>query len=233
MRTDSHARLSRRRSVIFILIILATARWQRIFLWIPYAGTRQCPRRASRGPRTRGSAGCGSQPPAGRTSRSTQRVGTVQASFTIGIHSQLDGIMQEALFTEGQHVKKGDVLAQIDRRPFQAASSMRPWQRRPRTRPCWFRPKRTLRAPRHGHQKLRNSTGRRSRTGQGRSAQGSDRCRRSIDRRARTNSLFHIDQGAETKHVSGYAKSILATLFTPPTRARLRVWFMTKPSAVR
>jgi membrane fusion protein, multidrug efflux system len=47
-------------------------------------------------------------------------LGTVQASFTIGIHSQVDGIMQKVLFTEGQHVKKGDVLAQIDPRPFQA-----------------------------------------------------------------------------------------------------------------
>lgn len=47
-------------------------------------------------------------------------LGTVQASFTIGIHSQLDGIMQQVLFTEGQHVKKGDLLAQIDPRPFQA-----------------------------------------------------------------------------------------------------------------
>ena len=47
-------------------------------------------------------------------------LGAVSASFTIGIHSQLDGIMQEVLFKEGQHVKKGDVLAQIDKRPFQA-----------------------------------------------------------------------------------------------------------------
>ena len=48
-------------------------------------------------------------------------LGTVQASFTIAIHSQVDGIMQEVLFTEGQHVKKGDVLAKIDPRLFQAA----------------------------------------------------------------------------------------------------------------
>jgi multidrug efflux system membrane fusion protein len=48
-------------------------------------------------------------------------LGTVQASFTIGIHSQVEGIMQEVPFTEGQHVKKGDVLARIDPRPFQAA----------------------------------------------------------------------------------------------------------------
>jgi multidrug efflux system membrane fusion protein len=48
-------------------------------------------------------------------------LGTVQASFTVAIHSQVDGKLQEVLFTEGQHVKKGDVLAKIDPRLFQAA----------------------------------------------------------------------------------------------------------------
>ena len=48
-------------------------------------------------------------------------LGAVQASFTVGIHSQVDGKLQEVLFTEGQHVKKGDVLATIDPRLFQAA----------------------------------------------------------------------------------------------------------------
>jgi multidrug efflux system membrane fusion protein len=48
-------------------------------------------------------------------------LGTVQASFTVGIHSQVDGKLQEVFFTEGQHVKKGDLLARIDPRLFQAA----------------------------------------------------------------------------------------------------------------
>jgi multidrug efflux system membrane fusion protein len=48
-------------------------------------------------------------------------LGTVQGSFTIAIHSQVDGIMQEVLFTEGQHVRKGDVLVRIEPRLFQAA----------------------------------------------------------------------------------------------------------------
>jgi multidrug efflux system membrane fusion protein len=48
-------------------------------------------------------------------------LGTVQASFTVGIHSQVDGKLQEVLFIEGQHVKKGDILAKIDPRLFQAA----------------------------------------------------------------------------------------------------------------
>ena len=48
-------------------------------------------------------------------------LGTVQASSTVRIYSQVDGKLQEVLFTEGQHVKKGDVLAKIDPRLFQAA----------------------------------------------------------------------------------------------------------------
>jgi multidrug efflux system membrane fusion protein len=48
-------------------------------------------------------------------------LGTVQATFTVGIHSQVDGKLQDVFFKEGQRVKKGDVLAKIDPRLFQAA----------------------------------------------------------------------------------------------------------------
>lgn len=48
-------------------------------------------------------------------------LGNVQAVATVGIHSQVDGKLQEVLFTEGQRVHKGDVLAKIDPRLFQAA----------------------------------------------------------------------------------------------------------------
>jgi multidrug efflux system membrane fusion protein len=48
-------------------------------------------------------------------------LGTVQALVTVAIHSQVDGNLQQVLFTEGQRVKKGDVLAKIDPRLFQAA----------------------------------------------------------------------------------------------------------------
>src|SRR5205085_604957 len=48
-------------------------------------------------------------------------LGTVQASFTVGIHPQVDGKLLQVLFTEGQHVKKGDLLAKIDPRLYQAA----------------------------------------------------------------------------------------------------------------
>ena len=48
-------------------------------------------------------------------------LGTVQATFTVGIHSQVDGKLQDVFFKEGQHVKKGDVLAKIAPRLFQAS----------------------------------------------------------------------------------------------------------------
>lgn len=48
-------------------------------------------------------------------------LGSVQATFTVGIHSQVDGKLEQVLFAEGQHVKKGDLLAKIDPRLYQAA----------------------------------------------------------------------------------------------------------------
>src|SRR6202162_1388754 len=48
-------------------------------------------------------------------------LGTVQALYTVGIHAQVDGKLQDVLFKEGQRVKKGDVLAKIDPRLYQAA----------------------------------------------------------------------------------------------------------------
>jgi membrane fusion protein, multidrug efflux system len=48
-------------------------------------------------------------------------LGTVQASQTVAIHPQVEGVLEDVLFTEGQQVKKGDVLARIEPRLFVAA----------------------------------------------------------------------------------------------------------------
>jgi len=48
-------------------------------------------------------------------------LGSVQASFTVGIRPQVDGKLEAVLFTEGQQVRKGDVLARIDPRLYVAA----------------------------------------------------------------------------------------------------------------
>jgi len=48
-------------------------------------------------------------------------LGTVSASNTVSIHSQITGVLQSVNFTEGQEVQQGDTLATIDPRPLQAA----------------------------------------------------------------------------------------------------------------
>jgi multidrug efflux system membrane fusion protein len=50
-----------------------------------------------------------------------QGLGTVQAFYTVTVTARVDGELQKIGFTEGQEVHKGDLLAQIDPRPNQAA----------------------------------------------------------------------------------------------------------------
>ena len=48
-------------------------------------------------------------------------LGTVEALNTASIQSQVIGVLEQVYFTEGQTVKKGDVLAKIDPRLYEAA----------------------------------------------------------------------------------------------------------------
>jgi membrane fusion protein, multidrug efflux system len=48
-------------------------------------------------------------------------LGTVQAYYTVTVTARVDGELQKIAFTEGQTVHRGDLLAQIDPRPNQAA----------------------------------------------------------------------------------------------------------------
>jgi membrane fusion protein, multidrug efflux system len=48
-------------------------------------------------------------------------LGTVQAFYTVKVNSRVDGELEKVAFAEGQDVKRGDLLAQIDPRPYQAA----------------------------------------------------------------------------------------------------------------
>ena len=48
-------------------------------------------------------------------------LGTVQAFYTVTVHTRVDGELDKVLFTEGQEVKTGDLLGVVDPRPYQAA----------------------------------------------------------------------------------------------------------------
>lgn len=50
-----------------------------------------------------------------------RNIGAVQAGQTAAIRSRVDGTLEEIFFTEGQEVKRGDLIARIDPRSFQAA----------------------------------------------------------------------------------------------------------------
>jgi multidrug efflux system membrane fusion protein len=47
-------------------------------------------------------------------------LGTVQAFYTVTVTARVDGQIDKVAFTEGQDVKKGTLLVQIDPRPYQA-----------------------------------------------------------------------------------------------------------------
>ena len=70
-------------------------------------------------------------------------VGTVEASSIVQVKSQVAGQLLRVAFTEGQNVAKGDLLFEIDPRPFQEAlrQAEAPWaatgRRSPRRRRCW------------------------------------------------------------------------------------------------
>jgi multidrug efflux system membrane fusion protein len=53
--------------------------------------------------------------------RRIESVGTVQALRTVAVKSQVDGVIAQVNFREGDEVKAGDLLVSLDRRPFENA----------------------------------------------------------------------------------------------------------------
>src|ERR1700726_519185 len=48
-------------------------------------------------------------------------LGTVTSTYTVTVHSRVDGQLEKIHFIEGQVVKQGQLLAELDPRPYQAA----------------------------------------------------------------------------------------------------------------
>ena len=51
--------------------------------------------------------------------RQVESIGTVQAQRTVSVKSQVDGVIAQVNFKEGDDVKVGDLLVSLDRRPFE------------------------------------------------------------------------------------------------------------------
>jgi multidrug efflux system membrane fusion protein len=118
--------------ILLLLVILGAAAWYAWPLWRDRAAgaTRDdhvappagAPRGAMRGPNDPaasvsvavGSAGLADVPV------TQQALGTVVANYSVTVTSRVDGELQQVYFNEGQYVKKGQLLAQIDPRAYQA-----------------------------------------------------------------------------------------------------------------
>jgi len=98
-----------------------------VVLWPAFFTQPQQPNENRRGPR--GAAGPGGPPVPVLTAKSRtsdvpvyiEGVGTVKALNSVLVRSQVDGVLMKLMFQEGQDVKEGDPLAQIDPRLYQAA----------------------------------------------------------------------------------------------------------------
>ena len=57
----------------------------------------------------------------GEVDLSLKVIGRAEAYSTVNVRSRVNGQLQSLAFTPGSHVKKGDLLAQVDQRPLKAA----------------------------------------------------------------------------------------------------------------
>ena len=126
-------------------------------------------------------------------------LGTVQASNTVAIHSQVGGKLQSVNFTEGQMVKAGDVLAVVDPRPFRATLDQAKARRAQDEAQLVSDAKdlarfQDLMKTRRGH-----VASRRSATGQGRCAEGDHRGRSGRHRERRDAAQLLDDHRADRR----------------------------------
>jgi multidrug efflux system membrane fusion protein len=114
-------RRSRWRGRLILLLLLAAAAGAGWWWWTHHAAQ----------PAARGGAGRATQTPPQPVGAATidkgdiriilNELGTVTSLDTVTVQTQINGQLTEVGFKEGQVVKKGDFLAQIDPRPYQAA----------------------------------------------------------------------------------------------------------------
>ena len=121
------------KKLLLLLVVIAAGAWyadRSGWIHIPYIGASQTGQQQAGGARgPRGGPRARAEPPVpvivtqvktGDVPVMLDAVGTSQALNTVTVHAQVSGQLLEINFTEGQDVKKGDVLARIDARSYQA-----------------------------------------------------------------------------------------------------------------
>jgi membrane fusion protein, multidrug efflux system len=101
--------------VVFIVLVIALVRYIQQKQPVAPAGNRG--RVGQNGPVAVGTATAA----LGDIEVKIPGLGTVTPLATVTVRTQISGVMQRIFFTEGQLVKQGETLAQIDPRPYEAA----------------------------------------------------------------------------------------------------------------
>ncbi|MBK8177163.1 MAG: MdtA/MuxA family multidrug efflux RND transporter periplasmic adaptor subunit [Rhodospirillales bacterium] len=103
-------------TICVIIVLLAAAIGVVIFL------RAQKPASPSAGDRERAAVSVGVVTAiAGELALSLQALGTVTPLATVTVRTRIEGYLTRVAFREGQEVRKGDLLAEVDPRPYQAA----------------------------------------------------------------------------------------------------------------
>lgn len=133
----THGFMPRRRWPVWIFVLIAMALnpavWPAFAQQAPTAGAGGNPPASGQGAAGAPSAGAPATAPAGpiipvTVTKVTRQdvpiwlrgLGTVQPFQSVQVRSRVDGTLIDVPVTEGQEVRKGDLLAVIDPRPFQA-----------------------------------------------------------------------------------------------------------------